>query len=825
MKTQEVSFSESTTWDDTVTATRDGDDLVLEDGNVDGPKTLSVLAAHRTWKVGEQVKTICGLGDSNMVWGLDGDDRSAPFGSYIYKLHKHLIGHPQFWGAKCYTRARSGYTSTESLAEYNAGTETITGAANSNPGVANVTITAADHGFVNGVYVDISDLITSSAAVDQLVNGRFVVAGATTDTFELTDVTTAVTYSSGGVARYSMETMSYDPDIGVIALGTNDMIAASVDATALALLLANLESIVDTMLAADVVPILATIPSFAPSTFPTPWGNQTVLDAAIIAWNVEIQTLALRKSVPLFDIWGIVGQAGASNLYFQEESLTAGYYVHFSVNGQERVAADLARFLSIEVAGSGVVGGPRALPVRYADPEFVYSEASLTAYDDEIVELTDTTSGLNDIYMRGDYHVMEASAGGAILAITWKFIGTGFVLLGATGDEGIINVEVDSNGGEDWDLCEVQDGSLPLRYWGGVAWYRKLEEQEHTVTVTIKNTLHTSATNYRFRFLGAMIEGSMLRLLDEKTGLAQRRADANGCELIMTKSRGEDTAASANDMMGQILARAKNTGSPKTVEDLARLIFNCIASTDGAETGQFQFRMLADGGEAIALTIGGAVHPGSGVIIDKWGNIGIKYLGLDGALDKGSFFAWSDTDDTASSKMKFQKSRAGAKPSDDDVLGLVTFEALNDSSSAFEITAFIAGVVPTSSNGAMTGALGFATALNGVFKYHTWMKGEEALTYATTVTPDAANGTTFGIALTGNVTTFNVPANAAPGSKFTFRFVQDTSPRTVAFAAGYKWAGGSAPTISAGSGAVDVIEVYTPDGTTFYERGRFQNQS
>jgi len=55
--------------------------------------------------------------------------------------------------------------------------------------------------------------------------------------------------------------------------------------------------------------------------------------------------------------------------------------------------------------------------------------------------------------------------------------------------------------------------------------------------------------------------------------------------------------------------------------------------------------------------------------------------------------------------------------------------------------------------------------------------------------------------------------------------VQDTSPRTVAFAAGYKWAGGSAPTISAGSGAVDVIEVYTPDGTTFYERGRFQNQS
>jgi hypothetical protein len=581
------------------------------------------------------------------------------------------------------------------------------------------------------------------------------------------------------------------------------------------------------MTAAGTVPVLCTIPSFAPSSgaFPTPWGNQTVLDAAIIAWNEDIRTLALRKNVPLFDIWDIAGQAGAGNLVYQEEEDTPGYYIHFSVYGQELVAASLARFLSTEVAGSGTVGGPRALPIPYADPSIVYTLSSLTSHKDSITELEDTTSGLSDVYLRGDYRDLVASSSAAVAVFSFKFIGTGFALFGAMGDEGIITVEVDGNGGEDWDLCQVQDGGLQAIYWGACAWYRKLEEIEHTVTVSVKNSLHTSATNYRFRFLGAMIEGSMLRLLEEKIGLAQRRADANGCALEMTKSRGADTAANDADMIGQVRWLAKNDGTPKTVEAVARLIGNLIDASDGAETGQLQMRIMQSGAEMTAFTIGGATRPAEGVVIDPWGAIGVKYNGiLAGTYDKGFIGAWSDTEDTASAKLKFQKSRAGGKPSNGDVLGLVTFESFNETTGAWEIAAFIAGTVPTASDAASTGAIGFATTFNGTFKYHTWMNGEQVLTCAATVTPNAQNGNVFGMALTANVTTMNVPSNAAPGSRFVFRFVQDSTPRTVTWASGYKWAGGD-PTVSTGSGAVDVFEVYTPDGTTFYELGRAQNQS
>lgn len=64
-------------------------------------------------------------------------------------------------------------------------------------------------------------------------------------------------------------------------------------------------------------------------------------------------------------------------------------------------------------------------------------------------------------------------------------------------------------------------------------------------------------------------------------------------------------------------------------------------------------------------------------------------------------------------------------------------------------------------------------------------------------------------------TTLAAPTNQVAGATYLFIFVQDSTPRTLAFNAAYKFPGGTAPTVSTGSGAVDVIS-FVSDGTNMY---------
>lgn len=69
------------------------------------------------------------------------------------------------------------------------------------------------------------------------------------------------------------------------------------------------------------------------------------------------------------------------------------------------------------------------------------------------------------------------------------------------------------------------------------------------------------------------------------------------------------------------------------------------------------------------------------------------------------------------------------------------------------------------------------------------------------------------ITLTGNTTlTFTAPTGGP--AWLTLRIVQDSTPRTVTWPT-MKWPSGTPPTISTGSGAIDIVRVYY-DGTTYY---------
>jgi hypothetical protein len=87
-----------------------------------------------------------------------------------------------------------------------------------------------------------------------------------------------------------------------------------------------------------------------------------------------------------------------------------------------------------------------------------------------------------------------------------------------------------------------------------------------------------------------------------------------------------------------------------------------------------------------------------------------------------------------------------------------------------------------------------------------------------TATLDFETATVFQLTLSEDVTTFtwsNAPTSGTAFG-FTLKVIQDSTARTIAFPASVDWPGGAAPTLSSGSGDVDVFTFFTIDGGTTY---------
>lgn len=86
------------------------------------------------------------------------------------------------------------------------------------------------------------------------------------------------------------------------------------------------------------------------------------------------------------------------------------------------------------------------------------------------------------------------------------------------------------------------------------------------------------------------------------------------------------------------------------------------------------------------------------------------------------------------------------------------------------------------------------------------------------LTIDCAAGDYFTHALDENVTSWsitNLPGSGKGATKI-IQFTQDSTPRTVAWPASFRWAGGTDGVVSTGSGVIDVLAITTFDnGTTW----------
>ncbi len=90
----------------------------------------------------------------------------------------------------------------------------------------------------------------------------------------------------------------------------------------------------------------------------------------------------------------------------------------------------------------------------------------------------------------------------------------------------------------------------------------------------------------------------------------------------------------------------------------------------------------------------------------------------------------------------------------------------------------------------------------------------DALTDGSTITPDFAESNNFSVTLGGNRTLAN-PSNIVAGQSGIIVITQDsTGSRTLSYGSYWKFAGGTAPTLTTTANAVDVLAYYTNSTTT-----------
>jgi hypothetical protein len=126
------------------------------------------------------------------------------------------------------------------------------------------------------------------------------------------------------------------------------------------------------------------------------------------------------------------------------------------------------------------------------------------------------------------------------------------------------------------------------------------------------------------------------------------------------------------------------------------------------------------------------------------------------------------------------------------------------------------GVLSVNGN---AGAISNVAVTNAVQSFTVAQRGTiTALTDGATITPDFAAANNFSVTLGGSRTLAN-PTNLTAGQSGTIVITQDgTGSRTLAYGSYFKFAGGTAPTLTTTAAAVDVIAYYVESSTRITAR-------
>lgn len=99
--------------------------------------------------------------------------------------------------------------------------------------------------------------------------------------------------------------------------------------------------------------------------------------------------------------------------------------------------------------------------------------------------------------------------------------------------------------------------------------------------------------------------------------------------------------------------------------------------------------------------------------------------------------------------------------------------------------------------------------------------GNSALTDASTIAWDVATKQVATFTFVSSSRTMGAPTNLVSGGFYALAVIQNAGSNTLTWNSVFKWASGTAPTLSTAAGAKDYF-VFRSDGTNLYEQGRSQ---
>lgn len=117
-------------------------------------------------------------------------------------------------------------------------------------------------------------------------------------------------------------------------------------------------------------------------------------------------------------------------------------------------------------------------------------------------------------------------------------------------------------------------------------------------------------------------------------------------------------------------------------------------------------------------------------------------------------------------------------------------------------------------------ASGFGADLADGTEHNQWLRAQGTsivtLSDAASVSWNAAPSNVYELTLGGN-RTMSAPTGIKPGYTYILFLIQDgTGSRTVTWNSVFKWAGGTAPTLSTGAGAIDVLTFVARSTSALY---------
>lgn len=155
------------------------------------------------------------------------------------------------------------------------------------------------------------------------------------------------------------------------------------------------------------------------------------------------------------------------------------------------------------------------------------------------------------------------------------------------------------------------------------------------------------------------------------------------------------------------------------------------------------------------------------------------------------------------------------------ITGLADALASTDAATLGQVNTIVGDYIPVSDIGVTVEAYSTHIVKDNVVTDYTKQQyfGNATLTDASTIAWNAETAQVATFTFVSSNRTMGAPTNLVNGAYYGLAIIQNAGSNTLTWDSVFKWAGGTAPTLSTAAGAKDYF-VFRSDGTNMYEQGQ-----